>query len=66
MDSRSTQNHRSKKSGGPNVGINPIVSLARGLWLIRQRRIRAHAIQMQALYPQALLGWACSPFFRDV
>jgi hypothetical protein len=24
MDSRSTQNHRSKKSGGPNVGINPI------------------------------------------
>ena len=24
MDSRSTQNHRSKTSGGPNVGINPI------------------------------------------
>ena len=24
MDSRSTQNHRSKKSGVPNVGINPI------------------------------------------
>ena len=33
-----------------------LVSLARGLWLIRQRRIRAHAIQMQALYLQALLG----------
>ena len=56
MDSRSTQNHRSKKSGGPNVGINPLVSLARGLWLICHRRIRAHAIHMQALYLQALLG----------
>ena len=48
------------------LSILVLVSLARGLWLIRQRRIRAHAIQMQALYPQALLGWACSPFFRDV
>jgi len=24
MDSRSRQNHRSKTSGGPNVGINPL------------------------------------------
>ena len=38
------------------LSILILVSLARGLWLIRQRRIRAHAIQMQALYLQALLG----------
>tara|TARA_B110000037_G_scaffold219310_1_gene284233 strand:- start:1384 stop:1731 length:348 start_codon:yes stop_codon:yes gene_type:complete len=38
------------------LSILVLVSLARGLWLIRQRRIRAHAIQMQALYLQALLG----------
>ena len=48
------------------LSILVLVSLARGLWLIRHRRIRAHAIHMQALYLQALLGRACSPFFRHV
>jgi uncharacterized membrane protein len=38
------------------LSILVLVSLARGLWLIRHRRIRAHAIHMQALYLQALLG----------
>ena len=38
------------------LSILVLVSLARGLWLIRQRRIRAHAIQMQALYLKALSG----------
>ena len=38
------------------LSILVLVSLARGLWLIRQRRIRAHAIQMKALYLQVLLG----------
>ena len=44
------------------LSILVLASLAIGLWLIRHRRIRAHAIHMQALYLQALLGWACSPF----
>ena len=38
------------------LSILVLVNLARGLWLIRHRRIRAHAIHMQALYLQALLG----------
>ena len=46
------------------LSILVLVSLARGLWLIRQRRIRAHAIQMQALYLKALSGaglFTCVP-----
>ena len=38
------------------LSILVLASLAHGLWLIRHRRIRAHAIHMQALYLQALLG----------
>jgi hypothetical protein len=38
------------------LSILVLVSVACGLWLIRHRRIRAHAIHMQALYVQALLG----------
>ena len=38
------------------LSILVLVSLARSLWLIRQRSIRAHAIQMQALYLKALSG----------
>jgi len=34
MDSRSRQNHRSKKPGVPNVGTNPIASIGQAVALI--------------------------------
>ena len=36
------------------IHLLSMVGLVRGLWLIRQRRIRGLALQMQALYLQAL------------
>ena len=42
-----------------------LVSLVRGLWLIGQRGINAHARQMQALYLQILLGAGGFTFLPD-